>query len=229
MTDQVDKLYKAEDGSALRFFWKTDRNNFQSEQHNRPVHDNVLYVEVYTPGSRESSPVHEVLRKFDKDTELPDVLNVAIHERYPAQIKAFLENDDSADLTGTPLESVTFLEAGMIASLKESKIFTVEGLAALPDEKLRVLGLGGRTLRDQAKAFLETAKGGEGTAKLAAEVNDLKDQIAVLTKRATDAETRVAELEKEKAAAPAVQTPPPPPPVVKEEKAGKGGKASDLI
>lgn len=196
MTD--DRLYKAEDGSALRFWWGTEKNNFLSEQENRPVHDEALYLEIFSPGSRESSPVHTVIKRYNEAANQSQYENPEMFERYGAQIKAFLSNDDSAAQTGTPLDEASFLDRAMVASLKESKVFTIEGLAALPDEKLRILGLGGRTLVDKAKAYLEAAQGGEAVARLTTEIADLRNTVDVATKRAEAAEARIAELEKEK-------------------------------
>lgn len=227
MTEQVDRLLKAEDGSALRFFWGTEKNNFQSEAQDRPVYDNVLYLEIYAPGSSQSSPVHTVLRKFDKAAKLDDQKNPEMYDRYGPQIKAFLENEESNEFGGTPLEQATFLDKAMVSTLREGRIFTVEGLAALPDEKLRVLGLGGRTLRDRAKAFIEQANGGEAVAHLTQEVAGLKEQLTNLKNRAETAEAKVTELEKEKGGKPD-ENPPPPPPPTPEVKGGKGNK-SDLI
>ena len=210
-----DKLYKISDGGAIRFWWDTQRNNFQSERLNRPVYDEVLLMEIYTPGSRESSPVYEVKRRFDKETELGEVTNQAVYEKYKQQVDAFVNNEESADLAGTPLDQWTALDRNMVASLREQRIFTVEGLANLPDEKLRVLGLEGRSLRERAQAYLSEAAGGQVAAELVTKVAGLEEQLKVLTERAEAAEAEVAAL---KAGSGAGDPPPPPPPPAKPTK-----------
>jgi hypothetical protein len=191
-----DKLYKGEDGAALRFYWDTDRNNFLSEKLGKPTYDNVLYLEIITPGSRESIPVYEIIRRYADGSEVAETRNVSVAERFKSQLEAFL-NDDAGDkdVTGTALTAAPFLDKATIASLYEGKVFTLEALAALPDEKLRVLGMGGRTTRDQARAFLEAAKGGEATAALVQDLANLKEQLEQTNARAAAAEARVKELE----------------------------------
>jgi hypothetical protein len=81
-----------------------------------------------------------------------------------------------------------------VAALRDSKIFSVEMLADLPDNRLDAIGMGGRTLRDQAKAYLEETKGNSQTNALIAENNDLKERMARL--ETTLAEIKAAEPEK---------------------------------
>lgn len=231
MEDTQDRLYKTEDNAALRFFWGTERNNYRSETEGQPVYDEVLYVEIFTPGSSQSSPVHWIIRKSKTDStdvegaaQFTETKNDEMYARYRTQIKAFIENDESAALFGTPLNTVTFLDRAQVASLNEGKIFTVEALADLPDEKLRLLGLGGRTLRDQAKAYIAQAQGQAPLAAITQRVADLeetakvKDEtIAALTAELNDTKARLA--------AAGSNTPPPPPPPAPAAKA----KADPLI
>lgn len=188
-----DKLYKAEDGAALRFYWGTDRNNFLSEEKGTPVFDNVLYLEIITPGSRESSPVYEVIRRYAEGSAVSETKNISVFQRYERQINAFLTDDTTdKDIVGTALTAAPFLDKAMIATLYEGRIYTIEGLAELSDEKLRVLGMGGRTIRDQARAFVEAAASGGNTAQLAKELADLREEVQLLRNRAEIAETALA-------------------------------------
>lgn len=192
----ADRMYKSEDGAALRFFYGTERNDFQSTQKGRAVHDKVLYVEIITPGSRESTPVMEVRRVFDDELKIDDLENGIAYERYSRQIKAFLSDSDDPDLIGTPIEAWPAADVALVATLREGRIYTVEALANLPEDKLRLVGMNGRELREKAKAFLAAASGNAQTeaqaariVQLEAEVEDLKEKLRVSDAALTEAKT----------------------------------------
>lgn len=174
----IDGLFQSEDGAALRFFVAPDKNNFQTEKQARPIYDEVLYVEVITPGSRESAPVFELERKHDKATGIEEPTRTPHFAKYVKQIEAFRSGGPGADMRGTPLSGWPALDVSLIATLNEGRIYTVEALANISDEKLRVIGPGGSTLRERAKAFLDAAAGNAPSEALAAENAALREQIA---------------------------------------------------
>jgi hypothetical protein len=202
-----NKLYKTEDNTALRFWWDTNKNNFQSEKLGRPVYNKVLLVEVINPGAASSTVVHELVREFDEETKIVPVRREPMYSKYKRQIEAFLSDSDDPDLIGTPLDAWPALDVAMVASLKESRIYTVEGLASLSDGKLGLLGMGGRALRDKAKAFLEVSAGNAPTERLAGELSRANEEIERLNatiKELPDVavlQSRIAELEGELAKA----------------------------
>lgn len=185
----MTKVYKHEDNSAIRFFYDTEKNNYQSEQQGRPVYDKILCVEVLQAGSKESIPVFNIIKWVSKgDGEDPVEKRDEVRcERYKRALKAFLEDEDDPDLMGTPIDTWPALDVAMVATCREAKIYTVEALSTLSDTKLGVLGMGGRALRERAKAFLEASKGNSQSEALAARVaaveaenERLKAQIAEL-------------------------------------------------
>ena len=72
------------------------------------------------------------------------------------------------------------LDVAMIASLRASGIFSIEALADVPDSSLTVLGMDGRRLREQAKAYIEQAKDSATAQKYAVENDALKQRLAAL-------------------------------------------------
>lgn len=187
-----DGLYKTDDGAALRFFYDTDKNNFQSEKQGRPVYDKVLFVEVITPGSKESSPVF-TLERWSGDGESakrPVFTDEERCKRYSRQIEAFKGDIKDVDMIGTPIDKWPSVDIHIAASLRESRVYTVEALASLPDSRLGALGPGALSLRERAKAYLEQAKNNAPSEALAAENVVLKadlasaqDQIKLLSDR----------------------------------------------
>lgn len=171
------RMLKGDDGSALRFYWDTERNEGRSLEFGRPVYNKVLYLEVISPGQSQSSPVLWLRREFDTETEQKPQENLAIIERYPTAYAAFMAGDDNKDLNGTPIEQWPAIDVAMAESMKASRIYTVEALAALPDEKLRVLGMGGRDLRARAQAYIDAASGNAGNEAMAAQLSQLGEEL----------------------------------------------------
>lgn len=80
--------------------------------------------------------------------------------------------------TGTPLISWAGVNKAQVEALKSAHIKTVEQLAGLPDgnmEKMRVPGL--RVLREQAQAFLSSAKSDSKLNDVIKENADLRDRL----------------------------------------------------
>lgn len=175
------RMLKGNDGSALRFYWGPEKNEARSLEFGRPVFDKVLYLEVISPGQSQSSPVLWLRREYDPDTKLPPQENAGIIERYPAEYAAFMAGDDNRDMTGTPVEQWPAIDVAMAETLRGSRIYTVEALAALPDEKLRLLGMGGRELRARAQAYLDKASGNAGNEAMASRMSSLEEELDRLT------------------------------------------------
>jgi hypothetical protein len=96
-------------------------------------------------------------------------------------LKPFLdawEKEQETPDDGTPLDTWPRLDVAMVASLREAGIYSVEMLAGVPDNRLGSIGMGGRVLRDQAIAYLESIKGNSQTNALIAENNELKERMA---------------------------------------------------
>jgi len=219
--EQYDGLFKADDGAALRFFYDARKNEFLSGKHGRPVYDNVLCVEVITPGSKESAPVIELEREFNTLAGLEPRRNEAKWALYGRQIDAFKRGHESADMRGTPISAWPAADNATAATLREFKIYTVEGLAATPDSALKAFGPGGLELREQAKAFLAAADGSADTSALTAENLRLREEVERLKGELTEMNGRLeAALQARTASA---ETPPPAPPATDTGLGGLGG------
>lgn len=199
----IDGLYKSDDGCALRFFVEPQQNNHASAQYGRPIFDECLMVEVIAPGSRESSPVFELERKFAEEVGIAAPRRHPVKYReYEKQIKSFREGSDSADLRGTPLTAWPAISTALAASCKHAGVYTVEALAALPDSRLNVLGPGARSLVTRAQQFLEAANGNADTERLAAENAELRTDLERVR-------TEMRELSARLMSPPAADLPPP--------------------
>lgn len=179
MDTVLDPQYKTPDGSALRIWRDTAQNKFLSEREGRAIFDEVVYVEVISPGSRDSTPTFECIRIFAPEMNHPAPLYGMKYEVYKDFIKDFEKSEgNDASLAGTPLSQWAEMTRTMAASLKALSIFTIDALAALPDTKLCVVGPDGRTWREKAKAFIENSKGSGFATALAADHERTKAELA---------------------------------------------------
>lgn len=191
-----DPQYKTPDGAALRIWKDAAPNKFQSEQHGIPLFDEVIYVEVITPGSRDSTPVFELKRVFCAEMNHPQPLYGQKYEELKQYVLDF-ERDDkiTSSLAGTPLVQWPELTRTLIATLKAQGVFTVDALAELPDQKLHVVGPDGRSWREKAKAYIENAKGGAYATELAGRVTALETALAAGQAREKELSDLVAKLQ----------------------------------
>lgn len=212
-------LYRAADGAALRFFEQADKNNFQTERNGRPIYDTVLFVEVITPASKESSPVIELERKFCAESGIEAPMRSAQYDKYNAQIAAFRGGIESGDHRGTPLTAWPAIDVAMAATLAEARVYTVDALALVPDAQLPMLGNGGRSLRERAQQFLNAAGGNAQGEAMAAEIVALKDAVMLRDQNIAQLSALLAAANAAAQAAPASQagaTPIPEPIVVQQ-------------
>ncbi len=97
-------------------------------------------------------------------------------ERFPREFQRYMEKKGPS-VVGTPLHEAPFISASKRAELRALNVHTLEILAGLSGQPLKNLGIGGMTLQQQAKEWLDTAKSTAGTSKLAADNADLRAQL----------------------------------------------------
>ncbi|ABK44226.1 hypothetical protein Mmc1_1718 [Magnetococcus marinus MC-1] len=151
----------------VEFFMKAVEHKARSLEQGRPVHVEREYIKIIVPGSKDTfiAPV----RERDK-------------MRFARHYQAFKNKDRTAEIEGTLLESWPALSVTRVADLKAMHIFTVEQLAALPDNAIQKIGLGARELVAQAKAYLENAKDSAVAQQLAVALEKRDQRIAELEK-----------------------------------------------
>lgn len=185
---EYDPHARNRDTSIPRFFVEAVKNEFQSAQKGQPVFEDREMVEIIVPGDRSTISTRPV--------------NEEIKRRWPREYKAFKENQD-APLDGTPIEQLPGITAARVEELRFSHVRTVEALADLGDEHLgRVVSMGGFSLRDQAKRWLETAAGGAPMEKLAAENAAKDEKMADMERRMKDMQQTIEALSAQRIATP---------------------------
>ncbi len=163
---------------AAKFYSKPIQDMFRSSQENRPIFNDVVYIEIFTPGNQ-LNIIDTPMREEHK-------------RRFPLQWAAY-QNAHSGDQReiGTPISQWPFITAAQAEELKALKFFTVEMLANASDLQVSSVGMiGGMAplmMRERAKAYLLAAAGTADVshqaaekAKQDAEIQALKDQVAAL-------------------------------------------------
>jgi hypothetical protein len=176
------------DGSILRFFYDSERNEQATIAEGRPIYDTVLFVDVITPGQKTSTPRFEVERTWSDQSKR--ALGISTPARrgykyalYEEQIDKFKKQESVGELGGTPLKMWPRIDRGLAATLMAANVFTVEQLANLSDTNLDIVGMGAHELRAQAKAYLDDAAGTADMSVIISRVENLEVEL----KRATDA------------------------------------------
>lgn len=145
ITDQAERAGASEvarDGVLGLFYNRPIMDEVATRTEGRPVFVATPYCKMRFPG--------EAKKVVDKPAKEEH------QHRFPAAWKAF--NEGLAGPTGgTPIESYHLLAMTQVAALKHLGIVTVEQLAEVSDGNLNQLGVGGREIRERARAWLKGA------------------------------------------------------------------------
>jgi len=159
---ETEGMVKGPDGTILRFFYDTARNEAASAAEGRPIFDSVLFVDVITPGQKASTPRFEIERVWAEQSL--KALNLLAptrksfrYDAFKEQVEKFKSDEKAQDLAGTPLKQWPRIDRGLAASLAAVNVYTVEQLAGVSDQNLTYIGMGGRELREAARAFLQAS------------------------------------------------------------------------
>jgi hypothetical protein len=149
----------------IRFFTHPELSQYKSVRDGMPVHDDVIMIEVITPGERDSTRVAA--------TELHK-------RRFPRQWEAFKSGQEMSQ-SGTPIDLLFPAEPSTVLRLKSQNVHTIQQLAALSDSAKQSLGMGGQQFQDKARAFLSSAQGGQNfhamQASMQKQIDDLKAML----------------------------------------------------
>lgn len=94
-------------------------------------------------------------------------------------------------VNGSPIRHCSIFSPSEIENCHNLKIYTLEDLAQLPEQIIQRLGMGGRSLVNRAKAYLDSADQG----KTAAQIDHLSLQVAELARKLDAKDEQIAELE----------------------------------
>lgn len=194
------------DNSSLivpRFFIHTTPNEAKSKKEGRPIFDEMEVCEVRMAANKQTVgvfPAHEVFKKISRNDGTTEQITYAL--AFNEQYQKFKANE-TQEMAGTPLSELTFLSQGKRLELKALNIHTAEALASLDGTPLKMLGIGGREMKNQATAYLAKAAGNADVTALAAENVAMSEQMAEMQKQIEELTALAKSKGKAKAAAPA--------------------------
>lgn len=168
-------------------------NRVKSLKEGRPIFDQQEQVHIKFVGDTRKelvAPAHEQCVR-DPATNLWVSYAQLYHRHYEA-----FKSGEAAIGEGTPITELPFLTEARRAELRALHIHTAEALAQLEGANLSRLGMFGRELKEQAKAYIERAKESALESRLSAENVALK--------------ARLEALETQMAGRSGAQAPPPP-------------------
>lgn len=192
-------MFKTKDGSLVAFHWDTARNEAASASEGRPIYDKTLMATVFAAGDPKTEAIHEIERHFHDGR--PPRVRQQLRERFADELTAWQRNDGGIEAAGTPLSQWPSMDASLVATLRELKIYTVESLATLSDAGVQKLGMGGREWVRRAQAFLDAAKGNAPAEALIRENEALKAENTRLTGQVQDLSAQIGALQRLKEAA----------------------------
>lgn len=150
-----------------------------SRKAKRPIYNDTEVCYITMPGNKQFAPVfpaHSIWKTTIKDG-LEQPITYAM--RFQKQYDAFKEGA-TALASGTPLAEMTSLPQGKRLELNALKIFTIEQLANLDDRNIKHLGMGGRTLKDEANDWLKLTSAKAEDLQLAEENRKLREELEAL-------------------------------------------------
>lgn len=153
------------DQKYVRFYSRPKKNDEKSREEGRPVFEPVEYVEIFTPGDKDTI-VDRPVRNIDR---------YAWADKYRA-----FRMGKSQESAGTPLSEWGGVTPERAIEYAHFKIKTVEQLAEVPDGNLPNLGMHARAEREKARGYIAVMKGNSPLAEMQAKNEALLKRLEAL-------------------------------------------------
>jgi hypothetical protein len=162
-------------------------NHDKSKEKGRPIFDEIEMCRIHLAANKQTVgafPAHDVWQMNTQRTEwgTDERVPITYAMRFNKQYLEF-KSGGKQSFSGTLLSELPFLTSAKRLELKALNIHTAEALSGLDGAALKMLGPGGRDLKNQALAYIEKAKEGVSTGRFADEMSKKDEQIAELTRR----------------------------------------------
>lgn len=153
-------------------------NRAKSLKEGRPIFDQQEQVHIKFVGDTRKELVAPAHEKCIRDPATNHWVSYA--QLYHRHYEAF-KSGEAAIGEGTPISELPFLTEARRAELRALHIHTAEALAQLEGPNLSRLGMFGRELKEQAKAYIDRAKETALESRLSAENAALRAQLDALS------------------------------------------------
>ena len=152
---------------TVRFYMRTEPNNFETEKQGVPIFFSEPYVEIMVPGNQ-----HTII-------ETP--VRAEHKRRFPQQWAIFEASQKTADemqIIGTPLEQWPAISRQQAEELKGKRFYTVQQIANCTEQQAQGMGMLASSLRQKAQAFLAAAQDSALAMHQGAEIERLRAEQA---------------------------------------------------
>ena len=153
------------DSTIPRFHMEPVEDPIASAAAGRPIYREEARVQFIQPGSP-NSPVERLSQEHI--------------DRWPEEYARFQKGQEFA-AEGTPIEQWPFLKRNHVMELKSLGIHTVEQCAGLSDIAVQRIGMGGASIRTNAKAYLDDADAMKIVSESLANAERAESKVANLT------------------------------------------------
>jgi hypothetical protein len=177
---------KGDEQLTPTFFSHPVKDEEASKKAGRPIYKDVDHVKIRIAGNKYTVGVFPAVATWMTKKQMTEYGEEEVIVTYADRFnKQYLEYKagDQQSFGGTPLAEAPFLSEGKRRELKAIHVNTVEALAAIDGQPLKMLGPGGRELKNQAIAYIENALKGVGSTKLADELSKRDKQIEDLMRQ----------------------------------------------
>ncbi len=159
---------------AVKFTIRTVLDKNKTREKGEPVHMEREYIEKLIPGRR--------------DPVVQPVNNLHI-KQFPEAYRRFQERTGDV-LEGTPLREWTGITRSLAEDMIHNNILTVESLANAADVQLAKF-MGGRTLKEKAKNFIEEKNSDKPFREMKKDNDDLKAVVKDLLREVEDLKSQL--------------------------------------
>lgn len=194
--ENLSPMYRVNEGTpqqprilGVQFFERPVQHKGRTAKEGRPIYFTALMCRINAPGMK-NQVVDEEMELLDDNKQTvrrklwmndPNGNPIYYTDRFAESYTAWRKGIELVD--GTPLETYTKLDSAQIATLKHLEIHSLEALAGLNDSSLQQLGPGGRQMRDEAKNYLEAARGNAPISQLTAQIASMQEQMEELQRK----------------------------------------------
>lgn len=150
---------------AVKFYRDTVEDILETQIQGRPIYKEVDCIKIIVPG--------DSLSEIDRPVYESD------KTRFPIQWANFMNRQGAEGVyEGTPLAEWPLITRSQAEGLRSQRFYTVESIATASDQQLQsvgmLAGMSPYTLRDKARAFLDSAKTSADFTKREEEISQLK-------------------------------------------------------
>lgn len=157
----------------IDFFEMAIEDRLGTVEAGAPKYKDVHFVRIHNPGGKDV--FEKEVDTYLKESRDPD-MKAKVSRAYDDW-----KGKRDPEVDGIRLKDIPLLTAAECKNLAEVKILTVEDLAAVDENGLKTIGMGGRNLKRKAQDYLkaanDTGKMVQKMSNMSEEMKNLKDKL----------------------------------------------------